>query len=39
MCKPEQLPQTSMGWLVEPDGLYDLLRTLDAELPGTAPCT
>ena len=33
LCKPEQLPQTSMGWLVEPDGLYDLLRTLDAELP------
>ena len=33
MCKPEQLPRTSMGWLIEPDGLYDVLRTLDAELP------
>jgi beta-glucosidase len=33
LCKPDGLPRTSMGWLVEPDGLYDLLRTLQAEVP------
>ena len=33
LCKPAGIPRTSMGWLVEPDGLYDLLRTLDGELP------
>lgn len=31
MGKPQQLDQTSMGWLVEPDGLYDTLSALRAE--------
>jgi beta-glucosidase len=31
VCKPERLPRTSMGWLIEPDGLYDTLATLTAE--------
>jgi beta-glucosidase len=31
VSKPERLPRTSMGWLIEPDGLYDTLRTLSAE--------
>jgi len=30
-CRPEHLPRTSMGWLIEPDGLYDTLRMLAAE--------
>jgi beta-glucosidase len=35
MYKPRNLLRTSMGWLVEPDGLYDLLVTVAAELaPG-----
>ena len=33
LCKPEGVPRTSMGWLIEPDGLYDVLCTLDEELP------
>jgi beta-glucosidase len=28
---PEHLPRTAMGWLVEPDGLYDTLTTVAAE--------
>jgi len=24
-CKPDHLPRTSMGWLIDPDGLYDTL--------------
>jgi len=36
-CRPEHLQRTSMGWLIEPDGLYDTLRSLAAELaPGCA---
>ncbi|HXR13931.1 MAG TPA: GH1 family beta-glucosidase [Solirubrobacteraceae bacterium] len=31
VCKPERLPRTSMGWLIEPDGLYDTLQALTAE--------
>jgi beta-glucosidase len=30
---PPHLPRTNMGWLIEPDGLYDALRTLDREAP------
>jgi beta-glucosidase len=30
-CKPQRLPQTSMGWLIDPDGLYDTLRALADE--------
>jgi beta-glucosidase len=30
---PPDVPQTVMGWLVEPDGLYDTLRALDREAP------
>ena len=30
---PPELPLTSMGWIVEPDGLYDTLRALDREAP------
>ena len=30
---PPELPRTNMGWLIEPDGLYDALRTLDREAP------
>ena len=30
---PPELPRTSMGWLVEPDGLYDTLVTIDREAP------
>jgi beta-glucosidase len=37
MCKPEHLPRTSMGWLIEPDGLYDLLCTLQSEAPANCP--
>jgi len=32
--KPAELPQTSQGWVVEPEGLYDLLVAVAAE---TAP--
>jgi len=31
---PDGLPHTIMGWIVEPDGLYDVLRALDREAPG-----
>ncbi len=31
---PPEIPRTNMGWLIEPDGLYDALRTLDREAPG-----
>src|SRR3984885_4487841 len=30
---PSEMPRTSMGWLIEPEGLYDALRTLDREAP------
>jgi beta-glucosidase len=30
---PPELPQTSMGWLVEPDGLHDTLCAIDREAP------
>jgi beta-glucosidase len=33
---PPELPRTVMGWIVEPDGLYDTLRALDLEAPGLA---
>jgi len=33
MFRPKDLPTTNMGWLVEPDGLYDMLMTVTAELP------
>jgi beta-glucosidase len=29
---PRHLPRTAMGWLVEPDGLYDTLMSVTAEL-------
>jgi beta-glucosidase len=31
---PPEIPRTVMGWLVEPEGLYDTLRALDLEAPG-----
>jgi beta-glucosidase len=31
---PPELPRTVMDWLVEPEGLYDLLMRLRAEAPG-----
>ena len=31
---PADLPHTVMGWIVEPDGLYDTLRALNREAPG-----
>ena len=30
---PPELPRTNMGWLVEPDGLYDTLRALHRKAP------
>ena len=30
---PPEIPQTTMGWLVEPDGLYDALSALHREAP------
>ncbi len=30
---PPDIPRTNMGWLIEPEGLYDALRTLDREAP------
>ena len=30
---PPEVPRTVMGWLIEPDGLYDTLRALDREAP------
>jgi beta-glucosidase len=37
MYKPDNLPRTSMGWLVEPDGLYDLLVTVGSEVAPGCP--
>jgi beta-glucosidase len=34
---PPQLPTTAMGWLVEPEGLYEMLLTVTAELPDRQP--
>ena len=31
---PPEIPRTIMGWLVEPDGLYDTLSALHREAPG-----
>jgi len=31
---PEQLERTNMGWLIDPDGLYELLMRLSADAPG-----
>jgi beta-glucosidase len=31
---PPEIPRTIMGWLVEPDGLYDALSALHREAPG-----
>jgi beta-glucosidase len=31
---PEQLERTSMGWLVDPDGLHQLLMDLSKQAPG-----
>ncbi|HKO25924.1 MAG TPA: GH1 family beta-glucosidase [Solirubrobacteraceae bacterium] len=31
--QPPELPKTTMGWLVEPNGLYDTLVALDREAP------
>jgi beta-glucosidase len=33
MFRPPDLPTTAMGWLVEPEGLYDMLMTVTSELP------
>jgi beta-glucosidase len=30
---PREFPLTAMGWIVEPDGLYDTLMTVTSELP------
>ena len=35
--KPAHLPRTSMGWPIEPDGLYDTLVTLAGETPRGFP--
>jgi len=35
--KPEHLPRTSQGWLVDPEGLYDLLVTVAGEIPPGCP--
>jgi beta-glucosidase len=32
-CLPPELPRTPMGWIIEPDGLYDTLRVIDREAP------
>ncbi len=35
VVKPDNLPRTSQGWLIEPEGLYDLLVTVGSEIaPG-----
>jgi beta-glucosidase len=31
---PEELERTSMGWLVDPEGLYDVLLQLSEQAPG-----
>jgi beta-glucosidase len=35
--EPEDLPRTSMGWLIEPAGLYDTLTAVDRETPEGLP--
>ncbi|MGD0196823.1 MAG: GH1 family beta-glucosidase [Solirubrobacteraceae bacterium] len=35
--KPPQTPRTSMGWLVDPSGLLDLLLAVDDETPAGLP--
>jgi beta-glucosidase len=32
--RPESLERTAMGWLVDPDGLYELLMRLSKDAPG-----
>jgi beta-glucosidase len=32
--RPESLERTPMGWLIDPDGLHELLLRLSAEAPG-----
>jgi beta-glucosidase len=32
--RPADLARTAMGWLVDPDGLYDLLMRLSGDAPG-----
>jgi beta-glucosidase len=32
--RPAELERTAMGWIVDPDGLYDLLVQLSKEAPG-----
>jgi beta-glucosidase len=32
--RPDGMEQTSMGWLVDPDGLYELLLRLSKDAPG-----
>jgi beta-glucosidase len=32
--RPEELPRTPMGWLVDPEGLYDVLMRLSKDAPG-----
>jgi beta-glucosidase len=32
--RPADLPRTAMGWLVDPDGLYELLMGLSKDAPG-----
>jgi beta-glucosidase len=32
--RPEELPETSIGWLVDPDGLHALLMRLSEDAPG-----
>jgi beta-glucosidase len=37
VSKPAHVPRTSMGWLIEPDGLYDTLQTLASETAADLP--
>jgi beta-glucosidase len=32
--RPDELPRTPMGWLVDPEGLYDILTRLSKDAPG-----
>jgi beta-glucosidase len=32
--RPAELPRTPMGWLVDPEGLYDVLTRLSKDAPG-----
>jgi beta-glucosidase len=34
---PPHLPTTAMGWLVEPQGLYEMLKTVSSELSDKQP--